>query len=155
MIIFSSAGQRTFLNNLIHPLVLAKKKRTIRSLEKKGTHKIFVSEAALTLESGFGRFFDKVIVVHCPEKIQVERLIKREGISRRDAWKRLRSQMPTAEKIKRADYLIETSGSADETAAQTDRVYASLLLDFRKKRTLEKRPPPRRRPREQRRAEEP
>jgi dephospho-CoA kinase len=154
-IIFSSVKERDFLNRLIHPLVLAKKKRAIRALEKKGTHRIFVSEAALTVESGFAPFFDKVIVVHCPERLQVERLMKRDGMTRRDAWKRLRSQMPTAEKVKRGDYLIETSGSADETIAQTERVYKDLLADFRKKRADEKRPPVRSRPRARRRAAEP
>jgi dephospho-CoA kinase len=154
-IVYSSKSERIFLNKLIHPLVLAKKKRTIRALEKRGSHKIFVSEAALTFESGFDRFFDKVIVVHCPEKLQVERLMNRDGITRRNAWKKLRSQMPTAEKIKRADYLIETSGSPEETAAQTDTIYANLLTDFRKKRRLEKHPPARRRPGGRRRAEEP
>lgn len=154
-IIYSSAKERHFLNRLIHPLVLAKKKTAIRTLEKKATHKIFVSEAALTVESGFAPFFDKVIVVHCPERLQVERLMKRDGITRRDAWKRLRSQMPTAEKIKQADYLIETSGSTEETAAQTERVYKNLLADFRKKQAQEKRRPARSRPRARRRAAEP
>jgi len=150
-IVFSSAQERQFLNRLIHPLVLAKKKTAIRTLEKKGTHKIFVSEAALTIESGFAPFFDKVIVLHCPERLQVERLMKRDGMTRREAWKRVRSQMPTVEKIKQADYLIETSGSADETAVQTERVYKNLLADFRKKRAQEKRSPSRSRPRARRR----
>ncbi|MGB7295957.1 MAG: dephospho-CoA kinase, partial [Candidatus Aminicenantales bacterium] len=126
-IVFSNPRERHFMNRLIHPLVLAKKKTTIQALEKKDTHKIFVSEAALTIESGLVPFFDKVIVVYCPEELQVERLMKRDGITRQEARKRLRSQMPTAEKIKQADYLIETSGSVDETAVQTRRVYRNLV----------------------------
>ena len=113
---------------------MARKKATIRRLEKKSKHKIFVSEAALTIESGFAAFFDKVIVVHCPERLQVERLMERDGLTRREARKRVRSQMPAGEKAKRADYLIETSGTLEETAAQTSTVYRSLLADLRKKR---------------------
>jgi dephospho-CoA kinase len=146
-IVFSSARERQFLNRLIHPLVLAKKMATVRRLEKKGTHNIFVSEAALTIESGFASFFDKIIVVHCPERLQVERLAERDGMTRREAWKRVRSQLPTAEKIRQADYLIETSGSLEETALQTEQVYRNLLADFRKKRAREKRAPARPRPR--------
>jgi dephospho-CoA kinase len=154
-IVFSSARERQFLNGLIHPLVLAKKKATIRRLEIKGIHKIFISEAALTIESGFAPLFDKIIVVHCPEKLQVERLINRDGITRREAWKRIRSQMPASEKTKQADYLIDTSGSTAQTAAQTESVYKSLLADYRKKRAHEKRISSRSRPRARRRATEP
>jgi len=132
-IVFSSETERAFLNGLLHPLVLAKKKLTVRRLERLGTHKIFVSEAALTIESGFAPFFDRVVVVHCPEKVQVQRLMKRDGIARRTAWKKIRSQMRTAEKIRHADYLIDTSGTPAETRAQAERLYRSLLADFRKK----------------------
>ncbi|OGD17680.1 MAG: dephospho-CoA kinase, partial [Candidatus Aminicenantes bacterium RBG_13_59_9] len=137
-IVFSSETDRAFLNGLLHPLVLAKKKQSIRRLERLGTHKIFVSEAALTIESGFAPFFDRVVVVHCPEIVQVQRLMKREGISRRAAWKKIRSQMQTAEKIRYADYLIDTSGTPAETKAQAERLYRSLLSDFRKKAGREK-----------------
>jgi dephospho-CoA kinase len=137
-IVFSSETDRAFLNALLHPLVLANKKLTIRRLERLGTHKIFVSEAALTIESGFARFFDRVVVVHCPEKVQVQRLMKRDGISRRTAWKKIRSQMRTAEKIRHADYLIDTSGTPAETRAQSERLYRSLLADFREKDEREK-----------------
>jgi dephospho-CoA kinase len=137
-IIFSSARDREFLNKLIHPLVLARKKAAVRRLEKKSTCKIFVSEAALTIEAGFAPFFDKIIVVHCSEKLQVDRLVERDGISRDEARKRIRSQLPTAAKIKCADYLIETSGSEEQTAAQTRRVFRHLLADFRKKQAARK-----------------
>jgi dephospho-CoA kinase len=132
-IVFSSDRDRQFLNRLVHPLVLAEKKATVRRLEEKGGHKIFVSEAALTIEAGYAPFFDKIIVVQCPEKVQVERLVKRDGITAREARRRIRSQMPAEEKARRADYLIDTSGSKGQTTAQTERVYQSLLEDFRRK----------------------
>lgn len=138
-IVFSSDRERRFLNSLVHPLVMAKKKATIRRLEKKGEHKIFVSEAALTIESGYVAFFDKVIVVHCPESLQVERLMERDGLTRDEARQRVRSQLPAEEKAERADYLIDTSGSLEETAAQTNRVFRSLLADLRRKRTRDRR----------------
>lgn len=137
-IVFSSETERRFLNRVLHPLVLQKKKQAVRRLERLGTHKIFISEAALTIESGLAPFFDKVVVVHCPERVQVERLMRRDAITRREAWKKIRSQMRAAEKIIHADYLIDTSGTPAETAAQAERLYRSLLADFRKKQAREK-----------------
>lgn len=137
-VVFSSDADRQFLNRLLHPLVLRRKRQTIRRLERLGRHRIFVSEAALTIESGFGPLFDRVVVVHCSEKVQVERLIKRDGITRSEAGRRIRSQMPAAEKIRHADYLIDTSGSLAETMEQAHRLYRSLLADFREKRRREK-----------------
>ena len=137
-IIFSSEAERQYLNRVLHPLVLEKKKQAVRKLERLGTHKVFISEAALTVESGFAPFFDKVVVVHCPENIQVERLMERDQITRREACKKIRSQLRSADKIRHADYLIDTSGTPAETAAQAERLYRSLLADFRKKRAREK-----------------
>lgn len=133
-VVFSSEADRQFLNRLLHPLVLRRKRQTIRRLERLGRHRIFVSEAALTIESGFGPLFDRVVVVHCSETAQVERLMKRDRIPRSEARKRIRSQMPVAEKIKYADYLIDTSGPLAETVEQAHRLYRSLAADFREKR---------------------
>ncbi len=150
-IIFSSDRQRHFLNGLVHPLVMAKKKSAIRRLEKQRGSRIYVSEAALTVEAGYASFYDKVIVVQCPEKLQVDRLIARDGMTRSEARKRVQSQLPGAQKAESADYLIDTSGSLEETAAQTHEVYLSLLNDLRRKQARERRfraklrPPARRR----------
>lgn len=132
-IVFSNERERRFLNQLIHPLVLREKKVTVRRLEKEGRTKIFVSEAALTIEAGFGGFFDKVIVASCPKKIQVRRLMDRDGISRAEAERRIGSQMPLRKKLKYADYVIDTSGTLSETVDQAASVYAQLMRDFEMK----------------------
>jgi len=132
-IIFSNKVEREFLNRLVHPLVLARKKRAVRRLEKAGRHKIFVSEAALTIESGFLPFFDKVIVADCPKEVQVRRLMDRDGLSLREARKRIHSQMPPLEKLKHADYVVDTSGSLEQTARQAEILYQKLLRDYRNK----------------------
>jgi dephospho-CoA kinase len=88
-IIFSDKKEQAFLNELIHPLVLEKKKETIKKLEEEGSTNIFVSEAALTVEAGFTDFFDKVIVVYCTRDIQIERLIETGSAERKPCknWK--------------------------------------------------------------------
>ncbi len=130
-IVFNCPEERNFLNQLIHPLVLKKKKETVRRLEKAGKVKIFVSEAALTVEAGLTSFFDKIVVVSCPEEIQVRRLMARSNLSRKEALQRVRSQLPLKEKIKQADYVIDASKTITETLAQAEKVYQSLLRDYR------------------------
>ena len=129
-IVFSLKSERAFLNNLIHPLVLREKRRIIRRLEKEGQTKIFVSEAALTVEAGFAKFFDRVIVSSCRTDVQVKRLMERDGISRKEAEKKISSQMPLKDKLAYADYVIDTSGTLAETVEQTERVYAQLMRDY-------------------------
>jgi dephospho-CoA kinase len=133
-IVFTSPKEREFLNQLIHPLVLKKKEETLRRLERSGRSGIFISEAALTIEAGFVSFFDKIIVVYCPEEMQIERLMSRSGLSREEAEKRVRAQLPVEEKLKYADYVIDTSGTIEETLAQTEKVYQSLLKDLEAKK---------------------
>lgn len=132
-IVFSDDRKRHFLNELIHPLVLEKKKQKIRRLERKGIYRIFVSEAALTIEVGFESFFDKIIVVHCPEDTQITRLMRRDRISREAAEKRIRSQMSSRDKLKYADYEIDTSGSLEETKKQAEALYRRLICAYEKK----------------------
>jgi dephospho-CoA kinase len=140
---FSDPEARGFLNKLLHPLVLAEEKRLIARLEREGRTAIFISEAALTIEAGYSRYYDRIIVVHCPEGVQAQRLMERDGITEEEARKRIGAQMTGEEKLRHADYVIEASGSFMETIEQTERVYAALLQDAelkpkpkRKKRTV-------------------
>lgn len=132
-IIFADKKERAFLNRLIHPLVLEEKKKAIDLLEKEERYKIFVSEAALTIEAGFAGFFDKVIIVLCKKEIQVKRLMERDKISRAEAMKKIKSQMEPEKKLRYADYVIDTSGSIESTVEQTERVYRNLVLDYEAK----------------------
>lgn len=129
-IVFSDSKERHFLNNVIHPLVLEEKKNTIRTLRRKGIYKIFISEAALTIEAGFKDFFDRIIIAFCQKDIQIKRLMERDRCSRRDALKKIRSQMDPAKKSKLADYLIDTSGSIKDTIEQTESVFRNLMMDY-------------------------
>jgi dephospho-CoA kinase len=128
-IIFSDDKERAFLNGLVHPLVLERIKEIVARLEKEGRHTIFVSEAALVVEAGFARVYDKIIVAHCGKDVQVRRLMERDGIGRGEALNKVRSQLGQEEKLKHADYTIDTSGTLAETIEQTERVYAQLVQD--------------------------
>jgi dephospho-CoA kinase len=128
-IIFSDDKERAFLNGLVHPRIFERIKEIVTRLEKEGRHTIFVSEAALVVEAGFARFYDKIVVAHCDRDIQVRRLMERDGIGRAEALKKIGSQLGQEEKLKHADYTIETSGTLAETIEQTERVYAMLVRD--------------------------
>jgi dephospho-CoA kinase len=132
-IIFSDEKERRFLNELIHPLVLEKKKEVSSRLEKEGHYNIFISEAALTIEAGFADFFDKIIMTYCKKEVQKKRLMERDGISRKQTMKIIKSQMQPQEKLKYADYIIDTSSSLQSTVEQTERVYRNLIIDYEMK----------------------
>jgi dephospho-CoA kinase len=140
-IIFSDEKERRFLNELIHPLVFEKKKKVISRLEKEGHYNIFISEAALTIEAGFADFFDKIIMTYCQKEDQIKRLMERDGISRKQAIKLMKSQMQPQEKLKYADYIIDSSGSLQSTIEQTERIYRNLMMDNEMKDAITKRKP--------------
>ena len=126
-LVFADASARTALNAIIHPLVLAKKKEVIAELARAGRTAIYVSEAALTIEAGFQDFFDAVVVTTCRPEIQLRRLMERDGIGEEEALRKIRSQMPAADKARYADHVIDTSGSLAETIERTEEVWRALV----------------------------
>jgi dephospho-CoA kinase len=133
-IVFADGAKRTQLNAILHPLIIAAQDERIRELESVDESGIVIIDAALMIESGGYRRLDKLIVVHCRPEIQLERLISRDNLSREDAVKRISAQMPQAEKMKYADYLIDTSDGFDATRQQVVAVFAKLDADRRSER---------------------
>ncbi len=129
-LVFANQKNRSFLDQLLHPLVFNQKQAKINSLKKDGRYKIFISEAALTIEAGFIDFFDKTVITYCDHKTQISRLCKRDGISGYEAQTKIDSQMSIEEKKKYADYLIDTSGSILSTIEQSKKVYRQLISDY-------------------------
>lgn len=127
-IVFADKAKLEILNSIIHPLVFRAQNDWIKSLENTDPKGIAIVDAALMIESGGYKRFNKLIVVWCNADIQVARLMKRDGFSKEEARRRIDSQMPQEEKKKFADFLIDTSGSVDETHRQTLDVYEQLKL---------------------------
>ena len=125
-IIFSDADKRAQLNSILHPLIIAAQDERIRQLESADPEGIVVIDAALMIESGGYRRLDKLIVVHCRPEIQLQRLMARDQLSLEIAQQRIASQMPQAEKIKFADYLIDTSGGFEATRSQAVELFQQL-----------------------------
>jgi dephospho-CoA kinase len=135
-LVFSHKEELNFLNRLIHPLVLKDLIETIKQTQQKNRYKIFISEAAIVIESGFAKYFEKIIVVHCDADVQIQRLMNRDGITRQEALDRINSQITNTERMKYADYSLDTSGTLQETIEQSERVYRNLLSDYYLKQSI-------------------
>ena len=125
-IVFSDEAKRAQLNSILHPLIIAVQDDRIREIELQDPNGIVVIDAALMIESGGYRRLDKLIVVHCRSEIQLNRLMARDQLSREAATQRIASQMPQEEKMKYADFLIDTSEGFDDTRAQVMAVLEKL-----------------------------
>lgn len=128
--VFADEAKRRSLNKILHPRVMESRRNLLESLDRRGNHSIFISEAALTLEAGFASFYDRIIVVFCDEHLQMKRLLERKGISRAEAQRMIQSQMPQEEKKRYAHYLIDSSGSIDDTVERTESVFRLLVQDY-------------------------
>ena len=126
-IVFGDEKMRLLLNSIIHPLVFESQNAWLEAREEEDPGGIAIVDAALMIESGGYRRFDKMIVVWCEPDIQFERLIKRDGLSEADARKRIASQMPQDEKKRYADFLIDTSDGFEPTREQCIQVHSKLL----------------------------
>ncbi|MGD0578605.1 MAG: dephospho-CoA kinase [Bryobacteraceae bacterium] len=125
-IVFDDAGKLRLLNSLVHPAVVAREEQWLQQVEDADPSAIAVVEAAILIETGsYGRFHKLVLAV-CGEAQQIERAMARDGTPRELVLERLRRQMPLEEKKKFADYLIDTSGTTDDTIEQVKRLYESL-----------------------------
>lgn len=125
-IVFADETKRQKLNSLLHPLIIAAQDEQIREIAASDPGGIVIVDAALMIESGGYQRLDKLIVVCCEPEIELERLMKRDGLSREAAAARISTQMPQEEKKKYADFLIDSSGSLEATRGQVLAVFEQL-----------------------------
>ena len=118
-IVFGHAGKIERLNAIIHPHVLKEIAHRLRVLKQSGETDVAVVVAALHIETGYYKTFDRLAVAWCRPEQQLERLIKR-GLTPEQAEKRIASQMPMEEKRQLADDQIDCSGTLEETTRQVD-----------------------------------
>jgi len=131
VLIFADLNKRERLNSILHPFIIARQDEILSGWEAEDPDGIGIVDAALMIESGGYKRFDKLIVVHCRPEVQLERLMLRDKLSRDEALRRINSQMPQDEKQKFADYLIDTSDGYESTRAQTEKVNQKLIRVIR------------------------
>jgi dephospho-CoA kinase len=127
-IVFSNAEKRLLLNNLTHPEIGAEIQRRILELEGASSRGIVMVDAALMVETGGYRVYHRLVVVTCNPSLQISRLMNRDGLTETEAKARISSQMPVEEKLRLADYIIDTSGTLKQTRDRVEAVYRDLLI---------------------------
>jgi dephospho-CoA kinase len=125
-IVFADAERRALLNSILHPLIKEAQDERLRAWEREDPRGVGVVDAALMIESGGYKRFDKLIVVHCRPELQLRRLVERDLLSPEDAARRISSQMPQEEKLRHADFAIDTSHGFEDTRRRTREVYEQL-----------------------------
>jgi len=118
------------LNAVVHPEVVKRQNSWMSEVERQDPHGIAVVEAALLIEAGAYKDFDKVIVVTCDVQRKVEHFARRANVplesARFEVARRSAAQFTDKEKASYADYVIENSGSIEETERQVDKIWKEL-----------------------------
>ena len=128
--LFEDQEKRNFVNTIVHPLVGEERRKNIQASEETKIYDFFIYESALLVESGITKEFEKIIVVYASPDVQIARAVARDRLSRDEAEKRIQSQFPLKEKLKVANYTIDSSGSFDNTRCNTMEVFYLLKKDF-------------------------
>lgn len=121
-IVFSDAGARRDLEAIVHPAVRLATDRWFASLDS-GEHDWALADIPLLYEVSLDTRYDAVIVAACDPDTQLRRIVARDGVSAAAAQLRIEAQMPIAEKVRRADYVIRTDASPADTQRQVHEVY--------------------------------
>lgn len=124
--VFSRPARLEALNSLVHPHVLRMEEELIARFAAGDPEGIVVVEAAILVETRSYKRFDRLIVAVCSEEQQIERALRREGATREQVEARLRRQLPLEDKVKLADYVVDTSGTKEKTVGQVKKIYESL-----------------------------
>jgi dephospho-CoA kinase len=118
------------LNQIVHPAVIRRQQEWMEQVQQRDPQAVAIVEAALILEASMTEDLDRLVVVTCRPEQRVERWARRlkvdEETARREVARRMAAQLPDEEKIKVADFVIDNSGSLDETRRQVEEIYGKL-----------------------------
>ncbi len=132
-----SSSRIAELNRIVHPAVIARQDQWMEEMGRENVDAVTIVEAALILEAGAADRFDRLIVVTCEPEQRIVRWMRRlnvdEDTARREVTRRMAAQWPDAEKEKKADYVIDNSGSLEETERKVRSVYAKLAEEAAEK----------------------
>jgi dephospho-CoA kinase len=118
------------LNRIVHPAVIRSQEEWMEEAGRQDPHAIAVVEAALIIEAGAAKRFDRLIVVTCSDEQRIARFAARQRLpiedARKEVERRMAAQLPEAEKVKAADYIIDNSSSLDHTRNQVQKIWEQL-----------------------------
>ena len=125
-VVFGDPKQLEKLNAIVHPYVAVAQEQRSREIAGKDPHAVIVYDAALLIEAGAHTRMDKIIVVTADEQTQLARLKARDHLSTEKATRRIAAQMPLAEKVKAADYVIDGTLPLEQLRKEVQRIYDEL-----------------------------
>lgn len=128
-VVFNDPVQKKYLDAIVHPHVDRKAKELMRHLKTVHPNGVVVLDVPLLYEVKMEKDLDKIIVVYVPEPVQLARLMQRDGLSEQAARARIRAQMPIEEKKRRADIVIDNSGSLEATQDEALRIHRALAAE--------------------------
>ncbi len=118
------------LNRIVHPAVIRSQEEWMEEMGRQDPHAVAIVEAALIIEAGAAKRFDRLIVVTCSDERRVARFAARQKLeveaARKEVARRMAAQIPEAEKIKAADFVIDNSGALEQTREQVGQVWEKL-----------------------------
>jgi dephospho-CoA kinase len=121
------------LNRIVHPAVVRLQDEWMEEIGRQYPRAVAIVEAALILEAGAAKRFDRLIVVTCADDQRITRFAARQKIdleaARKEVGRRMAAQLPDAEKIKAADFVIDNSGSLDHAREQVREIWKALQPD--------------------------
>ena len=121
------------LNRIVHPAVIRSQEEWMHAIDLQSPRSVAIVEAALLLEAGAAKSFDRMVVVTCNAEQRAERFAARQKIdleaARKEVARRMAAQLPDAEKVKAANFVIDNSGSLDQTRQQVKAVWEKLRAD--------------------------
>jgi dephospho-CoA kinase len=125
-IVFQNAREREVLNRIVHPRVREEMIRQTEEIRERKPRGIVIWDVPLLIEGGLYQWVEKIIVVYVDPATQLRRLMKRDSLSETEAKRRIAAQMPLAEKVKFADFLINNEGTLEDTRKQVNRIWNEI-----------------------------
>lgn len=126
-IIFNDDEKRKILNDLTHPVIIQTAREKVEEYRRQGAEVVIIEAALIVEKGGLKDLIEKLIVVSSDQDSQIERLQERNEFSTEEALSRINSQMPSSEKTKHADYIIDNSGTIEQTQKQVDQLWNTIL----------------------------
>lgn len=126
-IVFNDKEKLKILENIVHPAIYEYERKERSKIYGRDDKAVVITHAALIIESGSIDKYDALIVISCPDSIQVERVIQRDNFTREKAENIVAHQMPNEERLKYADFIIDNSSSLDNLYEEVKRVYNLIM----------------------------
>lgn len=125
-IVFHDSEQLQKLNNITRPLIKKNILQTVTEVKKSSSTRISIFEIQLLFEGNYQDYFDGIISIYVKPQIQLDRLMKRNGLNKKVALERINSQMSMTEKSQRADFVLDNSGDLTDLAKKFDELMSQL-----------------------------